>query len=134
MKRIIILILLCSLVDNAYGQITQSQDFNGQKTKGTTLKNIQQFLSTTKYTLFIQNSGVGLGGVLSTEMYDILKYEKDGSAHYFRVRTQGTYPDEIIVTCHLNSTETKYTMEYVGTSIKYYFDGNIVFVRGDHFK
>ena len=134
MKRVIILILLCSLVDNTYGQITQSQDFNGQKTKGNTLENIQQFLSTTKYTLFIQNSGVGLGGVLGTEMYDILKYEKDDSAHYFRVRTQGTFPDEIIVTCYLNSTETKYTMEYVGTSIKYYFDGNIVFVRGDHFK
>jgi len=134
MKRIIILIFLCSLVGNADGQITQSQDFNGQKTKGTTLDNIQQFLSTTKYTLFIQNSGVGYDRVLSTEMYDILKYDKDDNAHYFRVKTQGAYPDEIIVTCYLNSTETKYTMEYVGTSIKYYYNGNIVFVRGDHFK
>ena len=36
MKRMIILVLLCSIVVNADGQITQSQDFNGQKTKGTT--------------------------------------------------------------------------------------------------
>lgn len=134
MKSIVSAMLLCQLVFKVSGQITQSQDFNGQKTKGTTLENIQQFLSTTKYSLFIQNSGVAYNGVISTEMYNIIKYEKDDSAHYFHVRTQGAYPDEIIVTCYLNSTDTKYTMEYVGTSIKYYFDGNIVFVRGDHFK